>query len=100
LITQTFGKFGDKLSLASYADYYENLWKLLAWPGVAKLIVISDIWGALKKLKCHFFSQKVDCFPLKSWSTSSQKVWQCQSKSGPAPLTNSSSALNSHALDT
>jgi hypothetical protein len=25
LITQTFGKFGDKLSLASYADYYENL---------------------------------------------------------------------------
>jgi hypothetical protein len=25
-----------------------------------------DIWGPLKKLKCHFLPQKVDRFPLKS----------------------------------
>jgi hypothetical protein len=46
-ITQTACKFGDKLSLTSYANHYENLWKLLAWPGITKLTLISGIWPKL-----------------------------------------------------
>jgi hypothetical protein len=43
LITQTACKFGDKFSLVSYANHCENLWKSLAWTGVAKLTLISGI---------------------------------------------------------
>jgi hypothetical protein len=44
-----------------------------------------DIQGPLNKLKCHFFAQKTNRFPLKTRSASYQKIHRYPSKSHPRP---------------